>query len=108
MVVPYLHESDLTKLDDEILIDIQHLLQLSIQALNKTMNPHGFNIGVNLGRTAGAGIDDHLHYHMVPRWSGDTNYMPIVAGTKVVSEALSESWQKLYTAFRELTSQSSD
>ena len=72
------------------------------------MNPHGINIGMNLGRSAGAGIEDHLHYHMVPRWSGDTNYMPILAGTKVVSESLSDSWQKLHTAFRELTSQSGD
>jgi len=108
MVVPYVHESDLTKLEDKILLDIQHLLQLSIQALNKTMSPHGINVGLNLGRTAGAGIENHLHYHMVPRWSGDTNYMPIIAGTKVVSEALADSWQKLFTAFEEITSRASD
>ena len=103
MVVPYNHESDLTKFNDEVLLDIQHLLQLSIQALNETMNPHGFNIGINLGRSAGAGIDDHLHYHIVPRWNGDTNYMPVLAGTKVISEALEDSWQKLHTSFKKLS-----
>ena len=73
-------------------MDIQHLLKLSIQALNDTMRPHGLNIGLNLGRSAGAGIDEHLHYHLVPRWNGDTNYMPILTGTKVISEALTDSW----------------
>jgi len=105
MVVPYIHEADLTKFNDDVLLDIQHLLQLSLLALNETMNPHGINIGVNLGRSAGAGIVDHLHYHIVPRWNGDTNYMPVLAGTKVISEALEESWQKLHTSFKKLSPQ---
>lgn len=104
MVVPYIHEADLTKFTDDVLLDMQHLLQLSLKALNDTMNPHGINIGVNLGRSAGAGIVDHLHYHMVPRWNGDTNYMPVLAGTKVISEALEDSWQKLHTSFKKLSS----
>ena len=104
MVVPYIHEADLTKFTDDVLLDMQHLLQLSLKALNETMNPHGINIGVNLGRSAGAGIVDHLHYHMVPRWNGDTNYMPVLAGTKVISEALEDSWQKLHTSFKKLSS----
>ncbi len=104
MVVPYIHEADLTKFTDDVLLDMQHLLQLSLKALNETMNPHGINIGVNLGRSAGAGIVDHLHYHMVPRWNGDTNYMPVMTGTKVISEALEDSWQKLYTSFKKLSS----
>jgi len=104
MVVPYVHESDLTKFTDDVLLDMQHLLQLSLKALNETMKPHGINIGVNLGRSAGAGIVDHLHYHMVPRWNGDTNYMPVLAGTKVISEALVDSWQKLHTSFKKLSS----
>jgi ATP adenylyltransferase len=103
MIVPYMHESDLTRLSDEILLDIQHLIQLSIRALNQTMNPHGINIGVNLGRSGGAGIIDHLHYHLVPRWNGDTNFMPVLAGTKVISEALSETWCKLHSTFKILT-----
>ena len=104
MVVPYKHEADLTKFTDDVLLDTQHLLQLSLRALNATLNPHGINIGVNLGRGAGAGIVDHLHYHIVPRWIGDTNYMPVLAGTKVISEALEDSWQKLHTSFKKLSS----
>jgi ATP adenylyltransferase len=104
MVVPYIHESDLTKFTDDILLDMQHLLQLSLKALNDVMVPHGINIGVNLGRSAGAGIVDHLHYHIVPRWNGDTNYMPVLTDTKVISEALEESWQKLHTSFNKLSS----
>jgi ATP adenylyltransferase len=105
MVVPYVHESDFTNFSDEILLDMQHLLQLSIKALHMTMGPHGINIGVNLGRSAGAGIDEHLHYHLVPRWNGDTNYMPILAGTKVISESLADSWEKLHQAFNELVAE---
>jgi ATP adenylyltransferase len=104
MVVPYVHESDFTKFTDDVLLDMQHLLQLSLKALNETMKPHGINIGVNLGRSAGAGIVDHLHYHMVPRWNGDTNYMPVLTGTKVVSESLLDSWQKLHTSYKKLSS----
>lgn len=103
MVVPYIHESDMLKLDDNVLLNMQHLLQLSVRALQGTMNPHGLNIGMNLGRSAGAGIKDHLHYHIVPRWEGDTNYMPIFTGTKIVSEALADSWDKLNIAFKELS-----
>jgi len=104
MVVPYVHESDYLNLSDDILIDMQRLIQLSIRALNKTMHPHGLNIGINLGRTAGAGIDEHLHYHLVPRWNGDTNFMPILNDTKVVSESLADSWEKLHSIFQKLTS----
>jgi ATP adenylyltransferase len=103
MVVPYIHESDMLELNDDVLLDMQHLLQLSVRALQATMNPHGLNIGMNLGRSAGAGIKDHLHYHIVPRWEGDTNYMPIFTGTKIVSEALADSWDKLHAAFKELS-----
>lgn len=102
MVVPYDHECDYIKLSEKVLLDMQRLLQLSIKALNETMHPHGINIGINLGRSAGAGIDEHLHYHLVPRWNGDTNFMPILTGTKVVSESLKESWEKLHTAFIKL------
>jgi ATP adenylyltransferase len=104
MVVPYIHKSNYLDLSDEILMDMQHLLQLSISVLNDTMRPHGLNIGLNLGRTAGAGIDEHLHYHLVPRWNGDTNFMPILTGTKVVSESLTDSWKKLHVSFKKFTS----
>jgi ATP adenylyltransferase len=82
---------------------LNELLQTAIKALERTMQPHGFNLGMNLGRVAGAGIQDHLHYHLVPRWNGDTNFMPVVGQTKVMSELLQEGWEKLRKEFRDLT-----
>ena len=102
MVIPYKHESDYTALDQDILADMQQLIQKSLIALKNCMEPHGYNVGLNLGRTAGAGIDAHLHYHIVPRWSGDTNFMPVISDTKVISEALEKSWQKLSREFEKL------
>jgi ATP adenylyltransferase len=99
MIVPFVHECDLNKLKDEILLDLQHNLQKAILVLKKTIHPHGLNIGINIGRTAGAGIDQHLHYHLVPRWNGDTNFMPVISGTKVLSESLSDTWRKLKKEF---------
>ena len=102
MVIPYKHESDYTALDQEIISDAQQLIQKSLIALKNSMDPHGFNIGLNLGRTAGAGIDAHLHYHIVPRWDGDTNFMPVIGDTKVISESLQRSWQKLTREFQKI------
>jgi ATP adenylyltransferase len=102
MVIPYKHEADYTALDQDILADIQQLIQKSLIALKNCMEPHGYNVGLNLGRTAGAGIDAHLHYHIVPRWSGDTNFMPVLSDTKVISESLEKSWQKLSREFEKL------
>jgi ATP adenylyltransferase len=102
MVVPYIHESDPTKLTDPVMLDLSHTLNNAIIALRRAMHPHGMNIGINLGRTAGAGIDTHLHYHIVPRWNGDTNFMPILTDTKVVSESLESSRCRLMAAFNEI------
>ena len=102
MIIPYIHEADLPKVSDDILLDMQRVLNKSIRAVSKTMEPHGMNIGLNLGRTAGAGIVDHLHYHLVPRWNGDTNFMPVISGTKVISEALADTWSKLRNEFGRL------
>ena len=102
MVIPYKHESDYTALDQDILADMQQLIQKSLIALKNCMEPHGYNVGLNLGRTAGAGIDAHLHYHIVPRWNGDTNFMPVISDTKVISESLEKSWQKLSREFEKL------
>jgi ATP adenylyltransferase len=99
MIIPFKHEADLTRLADDIIIDLHHTLSKSIRVLQQVFNPHGWNIGINLGRTAGAGIEDHLHYHLVPRWNGDTNFMPVLADTKVLSEALAKTWEKLNRAF---------
>ena len=99
MIVPYVHESDLTKISTETALDMHHITQRSVIVLQNTIKPHGLNIGINLGRTAGAGIEEHLHYHIVPRWNGDTNFMPVISETKVVSEALQQTWEKLHRAF---------
>jgi len=102
MVAPYRHESNYLNMTPEEIAETGELTKLCLQALNKTMNPHGFNIGWNLGRVAGAGVEEHLHQHIVPRWDGDTNFMPILAETKVISESLQESYQRLKEAFDSL------
>ncbi len=102
MVVPNRHIGDLLVLNAEEKSDIFNLLQLSIKVLNLIMAPHGFNIGMNLGQVAGAGIESHFHFHVVPRWNGDTNYMPVISNTKVVSEALDKSYEKLAKAIIEI------
>jgi len=102
MVVPYRHTGDLAGLRAAEKRNLFELIQWSVKALEKVMKPHGFNIGMNLGRVAGAGVEDHLHFHIVPRWNGDTNFMPILADTKVVSEALEKSYKKLRSAFLQL------
>jgi ATP adenylyltransferase len=95
MVVPYQHTGNMDDLQTEEQLELFQLLQLAATSLEKVMRPHGFNIGMNLGRVAGAGVEDHLHFHIVPRWDGDTNFMPIISHTKVVSEALDKSFEKL-------------
>jgi ATP adenylyltransferase len=98
MVVPYKQVPDFYDLTDEEMTDLLRLLRRCQAALTKVMKPDGFNIGVNLGRVAGAGIVEHLHIHIVPRWTGDTNFMAVIANTTVVPEALREVAGKLRTA----------
>jgi len=99
MIVPFRHTSDLAELTADEKLEMMNLLALSKETLTKTMSPHGFNIGMNLGQVAGAGVKDHLHFHIVPRWNGDTNFMPICGHTKVVSEGLTETWDSLKEVF---------
>lgn len=99
MVVPYRHEAELDQLTAEENAEMMALLQRCARALRKICAPHGFNIGMNVGAVAGAGIDGHLHFHIVPRWDADTNFMPILGHTKVVSEGLWETWAQLREAF---------
>ena len=98
LVMPYREVPDLDDLDDGELLDLWKLVRRCKQALAETMDPDGFNIGINLGRVAGAGIEEHLHIHIVPRWRGDTNFMPAIAQTAVLPEALTETASKLRTA----------
>jgi ATP adenylyltransferase len=98
LVVPYKKVPDLNGLTDEEMTDLMKLTRRCQNALTQVMKPDGFNIGVNLGKVAGAGILEHLHIHIVPRWNGDTNFMPVLAGTTVLPEALSELAAKLRKA----------
>src|SRR4051812_1143314 len=98
MVVPYKQVPDFDALTDEEMTDLLRLMRRCQAALRKVMRPDGFNIGVNLGKVAGAGIVEHLHIHIVPRWNGDTNFMAVIANTTVVPEALREVATKLRAA----------
>ena len=95
MVVPYKEVADLNGLTDDELADLWKLVRRCANALTQLMKPDGFNIGINLGKVAGAGIVEHLHIHIVPRWNGDTNFMPVIANTTVLPQALSELAAKL-------------
>jgi ATP adenylyltransferase len=101
MVAPFRHVGQLEEVTPEELADVDRLLQRSVVALKEEMEPHGFNLGMNLGRVAGAGIPDHVHWHVVPRWSGDTNFMPVIGETKVVPELLEETYRRLAPRFAE-------
>ncbi len=98
MIIPYKEVADFDNLTDDEMLDLMKLTRRCQHALAKTMNPQGFNIGVNLGQAAGAGIKEHLHIHIVPRWTGDTNFMPVLANATVVPEALKETAAKLRAA----------
>jgi len=95
MVVPYEHVSSLEDLDAETLTELMLLVKRSLAALRETMHPDGFNIGVNLGQAAGAGIYEHVHIHVVPRWQGDTNFMPVLAETRVIPQMLEDTYAQL-------------
>jgi ATP adenylyltransferase len=99
MIAPYRHTSDITSLSDEEKLEIMTFTQQAVDTLQIVMNPGGFNIGINLGKIAGAGVDQHMHLHVVPRWNGDTNFMSVTAETKVLPESLSETRQKLFKAW---------
>ncbi len=101
MVVPYKQAQDLHELTDEEMTDLMKLTRRCQRALVKVMKPDGFNIGINLGKVAGAGILKHMHIHIVPRWEGDTNFMPVLAGTTVVPQALKELAAQLRAALAE-------
>jgi len=100
MVAPFRHTGDFEDLHVDELPDLDGLLKRSLRALREEMEPHGFNIGMNLGRVAGAGIPDHVHWHVVPRWNGDTNFMPVVGQTRVLPELLQETYRKLAPRFQ--------
>ena len=99
MIVPVRHTGDFASLTGKEHLELMRLVGRSQDVLTHCMSPHGFNVGMNLGRPSGAGIVDHLHYHVVPRWTGDANFMSTVSNTKVMSEGLPETWRRLREGF---------
>jgi ATP adenylyltransferase len=99
MIAPYGHIAGLEELSDAERREHFDIVSRSIKVLRQVFNPAGFNIGINMGKVAGAGIEDHFHTHIVPRWQGDTNFMPVLSDAKVISEALADTYDKLKDRF---------
>lgn len=95
MIAPYRHVNSFELLSDDELIDLMKLVKIIMKAIDMEYKPHGYNIGVNVGHIAGAGVEEHLHIHVVPRWLGDTNFMPVIAGVKVIPEDLGSTYLRL-------------
>jgi len=95
MVAPYRHTADMASLSPEEVLDMWSLVNRSLDVLRRAYNPQGFNIGVNLGRVAGAGLEEHVHVHIVPRWNGDTNFMPVLADVRVIPASLQATYERL-------------
>jgi ATP adenylyltransferase len=96
LVAPYVHGGDLTAIDPATAAELMQVTQKIVGALREEYRPDAFNAGMNLGRPAGAGVPDHLHMHIVPRWNGDTNFMPVLAETKVLPESLEQTYARVY------------
>lgn len=102
MVSPYRHTAIFEELSQEEVMDMHFVSSKIIKAIKLTMRPEGFNLGFNLGRTAGAGIADHIHFHIVPRWNGDTNFMPVIGEVKVISEHIQKTYDKIIEGLKEI------
>ena len=100
LIAPYRQVADIDLMNDAELLEINQLVAKGVRWLRRAYNPDGFNIGVNMGRAAGAGIPVHIHWHIVPRWNGDTNYMTTVGGVRVMPQTLEESFNRLSEAIR--------
>ncbi|MCL4459416.1 MAG: HIT domain-containing protein [Chloroflexi bacterium] len=98
MVVPYAHVCGLEELDEATLAELMRLVKRGTAALQRAMNPEGFNIGMNIGKVAGAGIADHVHLHVVPRWAGDTNFIPVLSDTRLIPELPETTYERLIAA----------
>jgi ATP adenylyltransferase len=101
MIVPYAHEAVITALTTEARAELMELIARSEQILGEVYHPEGYNVGANVGSAAGAGIADHLHFHIVPRWAGDTNFMSTLANTRVLPEALGDTYRRLYKVWNQ-------
>ena len=101
MVVPNRHCLELEELHENEIKELFHLLKVATRVLKDALHPHGFNIGINIGSVGGAG-EDHLHVHIVPRWAGDTNFMPTLGEVKIIPQYLEKTYQSLHSGFRNL------
>ena len=101
MVAPYRHEGEYSLLAEDEFMEMHRFGQRCVEVLKKGMNPQGFNMGINLGKIAGAGFAGHVHLHIVPRWNGDTNFMPVTGETKVLPVSLDETWESLKKVWEE-------
>jgi len=99
MIAPYTHLDSIEKAEKEITDEMADLLKLTLGVLRTTYRPHGFNTGMNIGHSAGAGVADHYHLHVIPRWTGDANFMPLIGKTKVVIEDIESTYEKLRSCF---------
>ena len=99
MIVPLNHVGTFEKMDEETCTEVMRLIRQGISALDRVYKPDGYNMGANLGASAGAGVKNHIHFHLVPRWGGDTNYMTSIGGTRVLPEDLSETLERLMNAW---------
>jgi len=104
LIAPYIHLASFEKAKKELTDEMTDLLKLSLRVLKKEYRPHGFNTGMNLGQSAGAGVADHYHLHVILRWSGDSNFMPIVGKTKVMIEDLERTYDRLLPLFQKIKS----
>lgn len=102
MIAPYQHVNSIEKLESATLAELMFQVQLALRALRSTMQPDGFNMGINEGKVAGAGFDGHVHLHIVPRWNGDTNFMPVLADVKVMPEHLDNTYRQMKQALDEI------
>ena len=102
LVAPYRHAGDLDDLSADESTNVMHVVRYGVRLLRSTFKPHAVNVGMNLGSAAGAGILDHVHMHIVPRWEGDTSYMTVLAGTRVISEALEKTFERLTATMAEV------
>ncbi len=102
LICPLKHIPNLEFLTDDELLDLIQTVRKSIAVLEKAMKPHGFNVGINIGRVAGAGLPEHIHFHVIPRWNGDTSFISVISDTKVISQSMEEIREKLIELFQEL------
>jgi ATP adenylyltransferase len=100
LLAPVRHVPGIEHLMNEEKLDLMSMVQRTVEILKKVMKPEGFNIGLNLGRVAGAGVEAHMHFHVVPRWNGDTNFMPVLGEVRVIPEHLTETYRKLHPHFQ--------